>query len=321
MFFIYTSGKSTSAAGLTAAAIKDELDGKWTLEAGALPLANGGVVVCDEFDKLGADDRSALHEAMELGSISVNKAGLSEKLDTETTLIAAANPKAGRFVRTSNLRDQLDLPPSLISRFDLIFTILDDTDIDKDVVVAKHVMSARRRTSDSIERPLSIDFMRKYITYAKSINPVLTDETEEYLTSVYRDLRKDQETYITVRQLDALIRLAEASARVRLRPEITMEDAKRAVHIFFSSMKSASLGKGIDVSLFDSRSSKDDIVLKEYVLFMIDKQDYDMKSLCELLVLNRDLEWEDANNLLISMVDEKLIRVVRNGDKSRVSKW
>lgn len=314
---IYTSGKSTSAAGLTAAAIKDELDGKWTLEAGALPLANGGVVVCDEFDKLGPEDRSALHEAMELGSISVNKAGLSEKLQTETTLIAAANPKSGRFIPSIPLREQLDLPPSLISRFDLIFTILDQTDEEKDAVVARHVLSSRMKSSTSVDRPLSIEFMRKYITYAKQVNPQLSEEASKYLSRTYTSLRKDEETYITVRQLDALIRLSEASARIKLREEVKMEDARRAVRLFFASMKSASLSDRVDVTLFDSTSSRQDIMNKEYVLMMVNNQNYDMKDLCNLLVKNRGLDWDSANDLLIEMLNEKLIKVIRIPEEKR----
>ena len=189
---VYASGKSTSAAGLTAAAVKDETDGKWTLEAGAMVLANGGMCVIDELDKMNAEDRSALHEAMESQTISVNKAGLSEKLKTECPVLAAANPASGKFIVQQDIFPQINLPPALISRFDLIFALLDKPDKDSDDRVARHVLTTKQDAIKGKEtpKPISTEMMRKYITYAKGINPVLSLETQDYLRGVYNNLRQ-----------------------------------------------------------------------------------------------------------------------------------
>lgn len=256
---VYASGKSTSGAGLTASAMRDSADDKWYLEAGAMVLANGGMCIIDELDKMNDNDRSALHEAMESQTISVNKAGLSEKLDTVCSILASANPKGSKFDRTvgGSFMDQVDLPASLLSRFDLIFLLYDNPDAETDRTVANHVLEVRTKSTEGkLKRPLSIEIMRKYITYAKQINPILSEETKQILQQTYVDLRKRPDSYITVRQLEALERLSESCARVRLREYTTDEDARMAISLFTRALHELTLSDTVDVSILYGTTTK-----------------------------------------------------------------
>lgn len=313
---VYASGKSTSAAGLTAAAVKDETDGKWTLEAGAMVLANGGMCVIDELDKMNAEDRSALHEAMESQTISVNKAGLSEKLKTECPVLAAANPASGKFIVQQDIFPQINLPPALISRFDLIFALLDKPDKDSDDRVARHVLTTKQDAINGKEtpKPISTEMMRKYITYAKGINPVLSLETQDYLRGVYNSLRQGQDSYITVRQLEALERLTEASARVKLRTEATIEDAKRAVTLFLESLKSISLGDAVDVSVLYSTSSKVDTRVINSIVKYLKTGDCELSQILNEVVTDTHIENYIVSEVLFGMNTNHTITLEKKQD-------
>ncbi|HJK17359.1 MAG TPA: minichromosome maintenance protein MCM [Methanocorpusculum sp.] len=257
---IYTSGKSASSAGLTAAAVKDDLgDGRWTLEAGALVLADKGIAAVDEMDKMQKDDRSSLHEAMEQQSISVAKAGINATLRTRCSLLGAANPKLGRFDEFTNISEQVNMPPSLLSRFDLIFIMKDKPDAVRDLNIANHILKSHmagekimhhkkhpipgaddeyfKRELAPVMPEIDAVLLRKYLAYAKrNCFPMLTDEAKDILVQYYQSLRgvaidSDKPVPVTARQLEALVRLAEASARVRLSDEISVDDAKRVVKI------------------------------------------------------------------------------------------
>jgi replicative DNA helicase Mcm len=268
---IYASGKASSGAGLTAAAVKDEFgEGRWTLEAGALVLADTGVAAIDELDKMTDQDRSAMHEAMEQGTISVAKAGITATLRAQCAILGAANPKLGRFQSEENLADQINLPPTLLSRFDLIFTMTDRPDKERDAMIADHILKShlvgeykerQRRTGASTDERLegmsvemlpAIDneLLRKYIHFAKQGNPVMNGEAMAELREHYLKVRggpgKESRTVpITARQLEACIRLAEASARGRLSQEVSVNDARRAVRIFGEFMNRViGLGEG-----------------------------------------------------------------------------
>jgi len=256
---IYTSGKSSTSAGLTATAVKDDFgDGRWTLEAGALVLADMGMAAVDELDKMDKEDRSSLHEAMEQQTISVAKAGITATLRSRCALLGAANPKMGRFDEYAPIAEQINMPPSLLSRFDLIFIMADKPDSSRDLAIADHILKVhsvgeliekRKRmpmegvTDDYIQRelkPVTPDIepllFRKYIAYAKrSCFPTIQPEAREKLRDYYLSLRNLADTNkpvpVTARQLEALVRLGEASARVRLSPTIEMEDADRVIKI------------------------------------------------------------------------------------------
>jgi len=252
---IYATGKAATAAGLTAAAVRDEFgEGRWTLEAGALVLADLGLAAIDEIEKMNPQDRSAIHEAMEQQRISVAKAGITAVLQSRCAVLAAANPKFGRFDEHKYISEQIDLPPALLSRFDVIFSMIDRPQAERDQELAEHVLRGhkvgeirRRREAgmpvaagEALEQPytphFTPDFLRKYVAYAKRIYPVITDEAMQVIKKKYLDIRRTGEgagssVPITPRQLEAIIRLSEASARLRLSETVEPEDAERAVRI------------------------------------------------------------------------------------------
>ncbi|MFH1393549.1 MAG: minichromosome maintenance protein MCM [Candidatus Micrarchaeota archaeon] len=236
---IYVSGKSVSSAGLTVTAEKDELgEGGWTLKAGALVLASGGSAQVDEFDKIPEEDRSALHEVMETQTVSVAKAGIVAKFKTKTAILAAANPKYGRFDQTKNLADQFDVPPTLLSRFDLIFPIVDVLDEERDSKLAKHILATHMGQEEKSEiEELDKDLLRKYISFARrTVFPKLTMPASEKIREFYVDLRgKSKEAgsvAITPRYLEGLVRLAEANAKLRLSHSVDENDANVAIELF-----------------------------------------------------------------------------------------
>jgi replicative DNA helicase Mcm len=235
----YVSGKGASGAGLTATVVKDEFLRGWALEAGALVLTNNGLCVIDELDKMSTDDRSAMHEALEQQTISISKANVQATLLAKTTVLAAANPKFGRFDPYDSIAKQINLPPALINRFDLIFTIKDLPNKDKDTALAEHVLSSHQ-DPDKYKAEIDTDFLRKYIAYAKrKLKPTLTANAIKEFKEYYVNLRnKDAEEQngikaipISPRQLEALVRLGEASARARLSEKVTKKDAKVAIDI------------------------------------------------------------------------------------------
>jgi len=254
---IYASGKGSSAAGLTAAAVRDEFgEGQWTLEAGALVLADMGIACVDEIDKMEAQDRSSLHQAMEQQEISIAKAGINATLKSRCAVLAAANPKLGRFDEFMAIHEQINMPPALLSRFDLIFSIQDKPHAQRDTDLATHILNTHKagevlenimkskRTAyskDESDRLLKQviptfdpEFLRKYVAYAKRhIFPVMKDEAMQIIKSYYVDLRNQSKDSVpfTPRQLEAFVRLAESSARVRLSEVVTINDAKRGIAI------------------------------------------------------------------------------------------
>ena len=242
----FVSGKGASGAGITASVVKDEFLRGWALEAGAMVLANGGICAIDEMDKMGADDRSALHEALEQQTVTITKANIQATLRAETTVLAAANPKLGRFDPFTPLATQIELPSTLINRFDLIFPIRDIPQKEKDTKIAKHILTSYD-TPLSIKSEVEPDLFRKYIAYSKQkIKPKLTKEAIEEISNYYINLRNTGQTSedeirpipISARQLEALIRLSEASARVRLSDKVLGKDAKLATSLLhFCLMK------------------------------------------------------------------------------------
>ena len=164
----YVSGKGVTGAGLTASVVRDEFLHGWSLEAGALVLANRGVVMIDEMDKMNKDDRDAMHEALEQQTVSISKANIQATLRCETTVLAAANPKFGRFDPYGIIADQIDLPPTLINRFDLIFPIKDMPDKDKDERMAKFILTLHqtgKATESKQMDQIPTDLLRKYLVY------------------------------------------------------------------------------------------------------------------------------------------------------------
>jgi len=236
---VYTSGKGTSSAGLTAAVVRDETTGGWALEAGALVLADGGMACIDEIDKMTPDDRSSVHEAMEQQTISIAKAGIVATLNARSAILAAANPKLGRFDNYKNELEQIDLPPSLLSRFDLIFIMKDIPSETEDEKIAGHILNSHRGLSEKVAPKINSELMVKFISYArKNVEPELSEEAGKKLHRFYISLRKRGKgsgaVTITARQLEALIRLSEARARMKLSNIVTEEDADATIALYTS---------------------------------------------------------------------------------------
>ncbi|HII14727.1 MAG TPA: minichromosome maintenance protein MCM [Nanoarchaeota archaeon] len=232
----FVAGKGASGAGLTAAVVKDEFLKGWALEAGAMVLADRGILCIDELDKMTKEDTSALHEALEQQQVSIAKANIQATLRAETTVLAAANPKLGRFDPYGIIGDQIDLPPALITRFDLIFIMRDLPDKERDGNIAAQVLM--NQSHMGAEPEINPRLLRKYIAYAKQIMPALTEEARNEIKNFYVKLRNTgtsgegiKPIPITPRHLDAIVRLAEASAKVRLAKEVSIEDAHRAIDL------------------------------------------------------------------------------------------
>jgi len=253
---LYTSGRGTTAAGLTAAVLR-ERGGGMSLEAGALVLADKGIGCIDEIDKMRPEDRVAIHEAMEQHTVSVAKGGIVATLNARTAILAAANPALGRYEPHRTVAENISLPVTILSRFDLIFVLRDVPEKEADTKMSEHILEIHRRGVSPAEPPISVELLRKYISYAKSIKPVLTAEATQRLRDFYLAMRSASETEgspvaITARQLESLVRVSEARARATLRKEVLAEDAEAAVAIMKRSLEEV----GIDLS-----SSKIDIDL------------------------------------------------------------
>ncbi len=246
----------------TATAVRDEVDGRWTLEAGALVLADKGVALVDEIDKMRKEDRSALHEALEQQTISIAKAGINAILRARCALLGAANPKYGRFDIYTPIAEQIDLSPTLLSRFDLIFVMRDEPDENRDRDLARHILEShqlgemleRRKNVSTeyseeilkakahpIEPLIEPELLRKYIAYArKTVFPVLSEDAkkriEEYYVSLRSKAKDNSPMPITARQLESIIRLAEASARMRLSDKVEVQDVERVIRIMERSL-------------------------------------------------------------------------------------
>ena len=247
---LYTSGKGSSAVGLTAAVVKNK-DGGLSLEAGAIVLADKGILCVDEADKMKPEDRVAIHEAMEQHTVSVAKGGIVATLNARTSVLAAANPVLGRYDSYKTVLENVSMPVTLLSRFDLIFIIKDIPDKAVDDLKAEHILQIHRRHASPIEPAISRPMLKKYIAYAKTIDPVLSLEAVQHLKEFYLKMRSatdngESPVAITARQLESLVRIAEARARVALRKEVSVEDAEAAIKIMQKSLEDV----GIDSSSY-----------------------------------------------------------------------
>ncbi len=247
---LYTSGRGTTAAGLTAAVIREK-GGSMSLEAGALVLADKGIACIDEMDKMRPEDRVAIHEAMEQHTVSVAKGGIVATLNARTAVLAAANPALGRYEPHRTVAENISLPVTILSRFDIIFVLRDVPDREADGKMSQHILEIHQRGVSPVEAPVDAELLRKYISYAKAIQPELSDEALRRLRDFYLAMRSASESEgspvaITARQLESLVRVAEARARVALRKEVTGEDAEAAISIMRRSLEEV----GIDMSSY-----------------------------------------------------------------------
>ncbi|MCS7142259.1 MAG: minichromosome maintenance protein MCM [Aigarchaeota archaeon] len=243
---VYTSGRGSTAAGLTAAVVRDA-GGLLVLEAGACVLADMGVCVVDEIDKMRPEDRVAMHEVMAQQTVSIAKGGIVATLNARCSILAAANPELGRYDIYRSFNENVNLPITLLSRFDIIFVLRDEPIKEVDRSIASHIVGLHGGSEQAIQPPIPPNVLKKYISYSKRVEPVLSKDAMDVLQEFYLQMRSVYERTstisITARQLESLIRLAEARARVELRKVVTKEDAEAAIALMKKSLSEV----GIDV--------------------------------------------------------------------------
>jgi len=342
---VYTSGKGATAAGLTASAVRDDFgEGRWTLEAGALVLADQGLSVVDELDKMRAQDRDALHEAMEQQEVTIAKAGINATLKSRCALLAAANPKFGRYDDFAPIADQINLPPALISRFDLIFPIKDRIDETRDRELTRHILhahqTAQRRARNALksvddngsdnpdlEPAYDRDFLRKYIAYAKrEICPVLTqaaiDAIEDFYVTIRQQGASKDSIPITARQNEGIIRLAEASARIRLSDTVDYEDAQRAIENLMGCLQE--IGFDRETGTFDidlvttgySKSQREKVRIITTIIRELQQASDDVTASMPSIVeeaISRGMTKEDVETYISKMLTQGQISEPRLG--------
>lgn len=300
---VYTSGKGSSAVGLTAYVTRDPETRQLVLESGALVLSDGGVCCIDEFDKMSESTRSVLHEVMEQQTVSIAKAGIITTLNARTSILASANPIGSRYNPDLSVPQNIDLPPTLLSRFDLIYLILDRVDDKADRRLAKHLLSMYLEdkpqsapTSDDI---LPVEFLTLYISYARSnIQPVISDEAAQELTNSYvamralgQDVRAaEKRITATTRQLESMIRLAEAHAKMRLCEVVTRDDVQEAYRLIQTALQTAATDSEgrIDMSLLTEGTSSAERKRRS------DLKDAALRLLDEMTAGGNTVRWSDV---------------------------
>ncbi len=329
---LYTSGRGSTAAGLTAAVLREKTGGM-ILEAGALVLADKGVAAIDEIDKMRPDDRVAIHEAMEQQTVSVAKGGIVATLNARASVLAAANPALGRYDPYKLIAENINLPVTILSRFDLIFVVRDVPDIDLDAKMSEHILTLHRKGTNPEEIPIRQDLLRKYISYAKRVEPILSDEAEKELREFYLKMRSvsgaasDSPIAITPRQLEALVRLSEARARVYLRDKVSIEDARAVIRLMNASLQDVGIdtttGKtDIDIIMTGkSKSLRDAMALIRTAIADLEKETGTVEEteLYETLSKKSGIEEDLAKKVVSQLLKEGLIYSPKPGHLKRTS--
>ena len=314
---LYTSGRGSTAAGLTAAVVRDT-NGIFMLEAGATVLGDQGLVCIDEFDKMKTEDRSALHEVMEQQTASISKGGIVATLNARTSILAAANPMYGKYDPFKNITENVNLPVPLLTRFDLIFVVRDKPSKERDTKIAQHIINLH--TPSGIDKKSLIDSetLTKYLSYVKRINPTLTKEAEEKILDYYMKMRTvEAEEMITVtpRQLEGLIRLATARARLLLKTQVEAEDAQRAIDLLQGMFEVAGIdvntGK-VDLGVLQGRPRSEVSKMQLFMDIMKSlegehKSPVDEKQLVEELTKTEKFTEEEAKNFIRKMARDSSI--------------
>ncbi len=325
---LYTSGRGSTAAGLTAAIVRDKT-GIMMLEAGAVVLGDQGLVCIDEFDKMKPEDRSALHEVMEQQSVSIAKGGIVATLNARTSILAAANPMYGKYDPFKNITENVNLPIPLLTRFDLIFVVRDIPGREKDEKIARHIIKLHTPQGTDKRSVIDVDTLTKYLSYAKRSSPNLTKEAEEKILEYYLQMRNvESEEMITVtpRQLEGIIRLSTARARLLMKDKVDEEDAERAIFLIQSMLQDAGVdvntGK-VDLGVLQGRPRSE---VSKMHLFMdiLKSMEGDNKVAVEERAFVKELEKsekfteEEARNYVRRMLREASIYESKPGHYNRV---
>ncbi|MEM5814948.1 MAG: minichromosome maintenance protein MCM [Candidatus Aenigmatarchaeota archaeon] len=328
----YVSGKGLTGVGLTATVTRDEeLFGGWVLEAGALVLCNKSLLAIDEFEKIDKQDMIALHEAMESGKISIAKANIVATLPAKTSILAGGNPKFARFDPFIPIKEQLDVPETILSRFDLKFALRDIPNPETDEKIAIHILEVRHFGVQEVEPPIPPEIFRKYVAYArKNYFPKLTKEAAEEIKNFFIELRKRSGEVgapiaITMRQYEALIRLAEASAKIQLREEVNREDALRAIRLMSVSLRQFGFEPETGELDIDRAEGAKATAAQRNKIRTVIKIIEEMEALQGKEILHEDvvkkgksLGIEDVEEILRKMLQEGIIYSPRPGFISRV---
>ena len=324
---VFATGRGSSGVGLTAAVVRDKASERFMLEAGTVVLASGGVACVDELEKMNKDDQGNLHEALAQQVVTINKAGIRAVLPAKCAFLAAANPKGGRYDPYRTPRENIDFSPTLLSRFDLIWVIRDEPEQVRDLQVADHMLKAQTRREE-VKPPIDVGLFRKYVALAKQIEPKLSEEAQDKIREFYFGLRNqsggvDAPMSITPRQLESLVRLTEASARMNLRDVATQEDALVAVELLQKSMTQIGFdpvtGK-IDIDAVEGRIPKSKKERKEALLNLIERLcDNDLGGVTTVSTILFEakktllMEQKEAENLLDLLHENREILKPREG--------
>lgn len=325
---LYTSGRGSTAAGLTAAVVRDKT-GIMMLEAGAVVLGDQGLVCIDEFDKMKPEDRSALHEVMEQQSASIAKGGIVATLNARTSILAAANPMYGKYDPFKNITENVNLPIPLLTRFDLIFVVRDIPGREKDEKIARHIIDLHTPQGTDKRSVIDVDTLTKYLSYAKRSSPDLTKEAEEKILEYYlqmRNVESPEMITVTPRQLEGIIRLSTARARLLMKDKVEEEDAERAIFLIQSMLQDAGVdvntGK-VDLGVLQGRP-RSEVSKMQLFMDILKSMEGDNKIAVEEKAFVKELQKtekfteEEARNYVRRMLREASIYESKPGHYNRV---
>ncbi len=320
---LYTSGRGSTAAGLTAAVIRDK-SGIMMLEAGAVVLGDQGLVCIDEFDKIKPEDRSALHEVMEQQTCSVAKGGIVATLNARTSILAAANPLYGKYDPFKNITENVNLPIPLLTRFDIIYVIRDIPEKEKDHRVASHILELHRESESTSQYLIDIDLFSKYLAYSKTMEPKLTVEAIDKIRDYYmkmRNVESDGMITVTPRQLEGLVRLATARSKLLLKDYVDSGDAERAIYLIQTMLETAGVDVNtgrVDLGVLHGKPQSEISKLKLFMevfnaLSGQDKSDVEEKNFINELIQTGRFSEDDAKNFLNKAMQNGQIYERRSG--------
>lgn len=322
---LFTSGKGTTGVGLTAAVIKDQSTGEYQLEAGALVLADKGTACIDEMDKMHESDRETIHETLEQHTVSIAKGGIVATLNARAAVLAAANPLLGRYNNSAAITENIALPVTLLSRFDLIFLMKDEPEETKDKALSSHIL--RLHTGNAGVPVIAPELLRKYISYARQITPRLSLEAVERINSFYLQMRKasteaNSPLAIGPRQLEALTRLSEARAKAALRENVTVEDAEAAIALTMKYLQEVGIDPGsgkVDITMLNTgqpKGTRDKLGLIINLVVEMQREQGEMVEttyLVDKLEKTHGIQASESNRLISKLLHDGVLFEPREG--------